>query len=112
MLVPLCLTLVARRHRRAQAAQALHQGEAIVPGADGRASASPASVVYLWAAVLCAEQRRPRALLPSASAAGPPSRSSQLLISREQDGPVAQGQSQIGGVIHADPLYLAELEHC
>ena len=100
ILIPVCLTLTTRRYRRSHTAVSLGKGEAIDPGADGRASASPASVANTLGAVSCAEQWRSRALLPSVSAAGSPSRSSQLLISGEQDGPVAAGQSQIGGVLH------------
>ena len=100
MLDPSCLTLPARRHRRARAAQVLVQGEAMDSGAGGRASANPVCVANTWVAVWCAEQRRSRALLPSASATGSFSRSSQLLISREQHGPVAEGQSQIGENMH------------
>ena len=86
----------APRHKRARVVQPLGQAVAMDPGAGGRASANPACVETRWS--------RPRALnsgihgplLPSASAAGPSSRYGQLLISREQDGPVAEGQSQIG----------------
>ncbi len=73
--------------------QALGQAEAMDPGAGGQASAAPACVANTWLKVPGPKPVAIRGLAPSASAAGPLSRSSQLLIRREQDGPVVGGQS-------------------